>query len=267
MFNKYTWEKISELIPIGSYPKLPCPYCNSDTLEIDESSLLVRKLSGVALSSYIDKFKSSDLVSVTKDDHAFMKVIAVLGAIADSTMHDPSQFLAFFKCSMCNENVSSIGIAKVPKSDTSGIIQIKVENFNPPIPMFQLNSVTPKSINEELISSFSHFHADTCSSGNRLRRAMEKLCKELGCYQGNLHRSIQALSKEYPQEAKWLEPLKLVGNEATHADGVTESDLLDSFHVFEVVLDIFRRREIEASVNSTVARLENKFKNITKQSR
>ncbi|TOL40633.1 hypothetical protein CGH98_24360, partial [Vibrio parahaemolyticus] len=63
------------------------------------------------------------------------------------------------------------------------------------------------------------------------------------------------MAKEFPQEARWLESLKLVGNEATHADRVSEDDLLDSYKVFEVVLDIFRRKQLDPEIDSTVLKL------------
>lgn len=259
MFNKHTWEEVSELTSIRNYPKLPCPYCSSYNLVLDESSIVYRELSSTAVKAYTDKFKLKDINDVSLSDHTLIRMVFMMAEYADSSAYAPSQFVAFFTCSMCMENVSAIGISKVPKNNSSAITQIKVESFSPPIPMFSLDSTTPNSINEELLSSFNHFHSDLSSAGNRLRRAMEKLCKELDCYETNLHRSIQALSKKFPQEAKWLEPLKLVGNEATHSDGVSESDLLDSYQVFEVVLNIFQRKKIEQITDNTAAKLDLKF--------
>lgn len=266
LFNRELWEGLCGFTAAGSYPKLPCPYCNSENLLIDVDSLQTRGLSGAALQSYIDNFQFKNLKEAIGGDNNWVKLLAGLVDVADSVQYSPSQFVAFFKCSMCCESVSSIGIAKTPRDNSKGYLQIKVESFSPPVSMFPLNTITPKSINEELLGAFCYFHSDASSSGNKLRRAIEKLCKELGFNYGVLHRNIEAMSKIYPQEASWLEPLKLVGNEAAHADGIYQSDLLDSFQVFEVVLDIFRRKEVEYKTAKTVEKLEKRFKkNITNQ--
>lgn len=260
MFNRKVWEDLSSMISVSRYPSLPCPYCDSNNLKIDKESIKKRKLSGTALTSYMDKFHYANLKSVKNEESDWLKLFAGIIEVVDSVQFIPTQFIAFFKCSMCNESVSATGVAKEPTKDSNRSTEIKVENFSPPIPMFPLRPLTPKSINEELLGTFSHYHSDIFSSGNKLRRAMEKLCEELGFTGTNLHRKIEAMAKEYPQEAKWLEPLKLVGNEATHSNGINESDLLDSLLVFEVVLDIFRRKHVESKVAQTVAKLEQKFK-------
>lgn len=262
MLKKEIWEKLSGVTLLESYPQLPCPYCDNDTLAIDESSLSIRKLSNTALKTYLNKLTTNNLENLDSEDSNWLKFFAGLADVADSMTFEPSQFVAFFRCSMCDESVSSTGIAKLPRKDSSRLLQIKVEYFNPAIPIFPLSTTTPKTINEELLASFNLFHSDNCSSGNRLRRAIEKLCVELGFNVGNLHRNIEAMAKKFPEEAGWLESLKLVGNEATHSDGVNESDLLNSFQVFEVVLDIFRRKKIKSQTLKTVAKIDSKFKKI-----
>ncbi|PMN12908.1 hypothetical protein BCT39_08975 [Vibrio lentus] len=261
MFEKEFWSKFSKLQQLDSYPALPCPYCNSVNLEPDISSFSTRALSGHARKAYIDRFRDNDLLNLVKDeDNSFLKLAVTFVTIASESGYGPSQFIAFFKCNTCNESVSATGVAKIPIDKTNQIRQIKVESFSPPIPLFPLNNTTPNSVNEELLSSFNHYFFDTCSAGSRLRRAIEKLCVELGFSHGNLHRRIQNMAKEFPQEARWLESLKLVGNEATHADRVSEDDLLNSYKVFEVVLDIFRRKHLDPEIDNTVLKIENKYK-------
>lgn len=259
MFKKDLWESISGLVSIDQYPSLPCPYCDSDNLKFDATSLHFRSLSGIAYESYIHKLTPSHIANLKNEKNDLLKFVAELADIAESSNYRPSQFVGFFKCLMCKENVAAMGVAKVPVNKKGLRTKVKVEYFNPPLPMFPLRESTPKSINNELLQSFRYFHFDTSSSGNRLRRAIEKLCKELGFFQGNLHRNIETMSKAFPQEAKWLSTLKLVGNEATHSDGVVEGDLLDSFQVFDVVLDIFRRREIENKAELAAKKLVERY--------
>lgn len=259
MFDPDIWSSLSGLVSIDRYPKLPCPYCDSNHLAIDRSSIVYRKLSGIAYETYAHKLTPNYIANLKNDNNDLLKMLAQIADIAESSNYEASQFVGFFVCSMCHQSVSSMGIAKVPSNGKGVSILIKAENFNPPVPMFPLMNSTPKSINEELLGSFRYFHFDTGSSGNKLRRAMEKLCKELGFDVGSLHRNIEAMGKDFPQEAKWLSALKLVGNEATHSDGVSEADLLASFEVFQVVLDIFRRKEIEQKASLAVKMLDDRY--------
>lgn len=185
-----------------------------------------------------------------------------LAAVVESGQYTWAKFIAFFTCQNCSKSVSAVGTATIPipKAQSGKEIGIKVEYFSPPVPMFTLVSTTPQSINKELLQAFSHFHSDLTASGGKLRRATEQFCTELGYKNGSLHKRIEEMKASYPTEANWLQSLKLVGNEATHADGIEEADLLHSFEVFEVLLDIFRKRTLEAKIQKTVLQLDTKFK-------
>lgn len=91
---------------------------------------------------------------------------------------------------------------------------------------------------------------------------MEKVCEALGYKKRTLHESIEALSQEHPLEAKWLRTLKLVGNEASHADRVAEEDLLASFQVLKAVLDVFRRNSMAADIDRALPAIESKYKRL-----
>jgi len=261
LFKKELWARISKLCSVNSYPNLPCPYCGLYNLELDKETFQNRKLSGAALEAYREKFRPVSIDETSRDGNSLGSFFAMLLLATDFAMNEIHQFIAFFECSMCKESVSSIGIAKISSNSEKKWFEIKVESFNPPLPLFPLVETTPNSVNEELLSSFNHFHSDISAAGNRMRRAIEKLCQELNATGSNLHRKIQELSKEYPREANWLESLKLVGNEATHSDRVEEEDLLNSYQIFEVVLDIFRRNFIEPKMNDTATIIRKKFNN------
>ena len=216
MMNKNKWKLVSDFSCLSFFPALPCPYCSSDTLSLENESIQYRTLSGEALSQCIKKFQLSKSEKAGSENSLSSILIAAL-EIATQAFQTPSQFLAFFKCTMCNQSVSSFGIAKVPVETNNSDIQIKVESFNPPIPIFKLHQSTPGSINDELAASFSYFFSDTCSSGIRLRRALEKLC---------------------------------------------EDDILDCYEIFQVVLSLFQRKEIEDKTNKVATQLENKYQRL-----
>ena len=257
MLDESLWLKIIKFAPITSYPKLPCPYCGSHDLEIMSDAFQFKELSLKAIDRYLKKFDTKTVPNFENDDHVLIKIIDTLAYGFDRFTHSVHQCVGFFKCATCEEHVSAAGVVKRHNEGKLGD-QIKIETFSPPIPMFPLQNTTPSIINEELLGSFGYFHSDTCSSGNKLRRSIERLCDELG-YTGRLHRKLQDMSKDYPQEARWLNSLKLLGNEATHADNIDEKDLLMGYKVLEVVLDIFRRKIIDPQVERAVNQLNKKF--------
>ncbi|EOB6645148.1 DUF4145 domain-containing protein [Vibrio fluvialis] len=257
MLDENLWLKIVKFTPTSSYPKLPCPYCGSQNLQIKSDDFQFKELSLKAIDSYLDRFDNTSKPNFYNDDHAILKIIGAFAWGFDRITHSLYQCAGFFQCSICNEHVSAIGVIK-RHNERQVSDQIKIETFNPPVPVFPLQNTTPNTINEELLGSFSYFHSDACSSGNKLRRAIERLCKELG-YGKSLHRNLQDMEKDYPQEAKWLNSLKLLGNEATHSDNIDEKDLLMGYKVLEVVLDIFRRKIIDPQIENAVNQLNQKF--------
>ncbi len=260
LLEKSLWLGLTDFTPLNSYPALPCPFCRSKQLKPNLDSILYRSLSKNAVQEYISRLPQKGYGDF--NGGGFDILLALTDAyfkIKDLVEYGFQQFTCFFDCSMCKESVSALGVAKVPVDGSPEKISIKAEFFNPPIHLFEIDTTTPSSVANELLSTFSYFYCDINSSGNKLRRALERFCTELGYSEKNLHRNIEAFTKDTPLEGSWLQSLKLVGNEATHADGVTAEDLLDALSVFEVVLDIFRRRKIDPEMSETVKRLNKQF--------
>lgn len=69
----------------------------------------------------------------------------------------------------------------------------------------------------------------------------------------------RSLHKTPPPRSVFMRLLKLVENEATHSDRVEEADLLASFAVMAAVLDIFRRRAMDAAIEQMLPAIEEKF--------
>lgn len=265
MFEKELWGSIVRFKPISSYPILPCPYCNARSLAPDRKTFGYREVSVKNLGGLpFDKAGAVSMTDVknTFEANKFFGVLLGLAKIAELSNYTWAKFNAFFQCSNCHQSVCSVGSAAIPAQQSSGNkeISIKVEYFSPPIRMFELVPTTPESINDELLKAFSHFHSDLTAAGAKLRRAIEQFCRELGYTNGSLHRRIEEMRSAYPKEATWLQSLKLVGNEATHGTGIEEQDLLHSFEVFAVLLDIFRQKQLESKVEKSLVQLDAKFR-------
>jgi hypothetical protein len=263
-FDKQLWVRLVEFHPLEIYPALPCPYCGQQKLTIDSLSLSYRDMASNAKDKAFQRSLETSYrkVSDTFKDNELIGIIIGIGTFVDCVNSRPAKFSGFCECAACGGNVAVVGTAIFPttRGEKSGEPKLKVEYFSPAVPMFTLDSTAPEAVVTEVLQAFQHFHCDPTASGAKVRRAMEKVCEALGHKKRTLHDSIEALSHEYPQEAKWLRTLKLVGNEASHADRVTEDDLLASFQVLNAVLDVFRRKAIAADIDRTLPAIENKYK-------
>ncbi|QYJ94766.1 MULTISPECIES: DUF4145 domain-containing protein [Shewanella] len=270
------WKRISSFTALDSYPLLPCPHCNNVALQLDQDSIQLRPIKEdtllVASRKYRDeKYTKQTSLKQKQDaiDESDGFWLPLLGTITtlymdaiDPINGDPFLFNAFFTCNDCGEHVTASGVLLEPKKwadeSTSKAKQIKVEHFSPTVPFFPLSANTPKLIGEELYNAFKHFHFDPLSSASKLRRAIERFCDDMLVEGSNLNRKVQNLAKTHPEEASYLEPLKLVGNEGTHGSNVDELDLLYGFQMFQFVLEMYDRNARFESLQETYDKLADK---------
>ncbi|MEM5545169.1 DUF4145 domain-containing protein [Pseudoalteromonas fuliginea] len=253
------WKRISGFVDLGTYPELPCSNCNGLTLKLEKESIQIRAISEKSLLKSSRKFRSEkemrrvkleESQEVLKEKDGFW--LPMLGALATalSDYNDPINgdtflFNCFLICSHCGESTVASGVLLEPNNGLDKKVtkakQIKIDHFSPTIPIFPLSINIPKALAEELLDAFKHFHFDPPSSASKLRRAIENFCLDMQVEGSNLNRMIQNLAKTRPEEASYLEPLKLVGNEGTHKSDVTELDLLYAFQMFQFVLELYDR--------------------------
>ena len=274
------WKSINGFVDIAKYPKLPCPYCSSETLSLDQRSFqtkpLPEKYKEMASRHYEDQQKlqeariaeRGDLVVSAFDDHPLWGLIVgvcAIGAELAERIHSIYQCISFFECEQCQGAVSAVGFSKIHQrrsdSEVQQSPQVKFEYFTPTIPMMDVSPNVPVGIRSELLDSFKHYHFDPPSSASKLRRAIEQFCHDMGAEGKNLQRKINSLKDTNPEEAKYLEALKLVGNEGTHSDGVDEQDLLLAFKVFQYVLELYDRRARFIATMPDYQKITAKFSN------
>lgn len=253
------WSSLIGYSTLTSYPLLPCPYCHKVDLKLEHESIQSRQLSKESLAKD-RKYKAekkrfietsqTDVQSLKEESNDFFKLV---GGVAlfyqEYTNHlngIPYLLNCFFTCQSCKESASASGIKLIPEKGflNSGdvIPQVKFDHFSPPLVMFPISKNVPDSICEELCDAFKYFHFDPPSSAAKLRRAIERFCDDQQIEGSNLNRKVQNLAKPHPEEAMYLEALKLVGNEGTHGNNVDELDLLYSFQIFEFVLELYDRK-------------------------
>lgn len=262
-FDQPLWAGLVDFRSLNGYPTLPCPYCNQNNLKADLDSFSYREQPWCSDNPSVNRSMAAQR-QTTKEifkTNEFLGIIYGFGAALQMAQHTPAKFVGFFSCSSCGGDVAVTGTAMIPlKGAKFGLgVMVKAEYFSPPVPMFPIPATTPRVVAREVLQAFQHFHCDLTASGGKLRRAIEQLCEALGFSRRNLHESIRAMAQEFPKEAEWLTPLKLMGNEATHSDRIDEADLMASFRVLEAVLDLFRRKAMEAEIAKSLPILKEKF--------
>ena len=263
--SKSTWLSLNDYVLPSKIPKLPCPYCSEEflTLEIESISSTESpdNVGHISLNKSTAELKKQRAEIAQKSD--FLKILMVVETISVSEKVTPGVFTSTFCCEKCGETVRGIGSAKFrTRTNQSRIVrtlEIKHEYFCPSIPLFKIPSSVPERIVVELLQTFNYFHSDISTAGFKLRRTMEKVCEELGYRGKSLHHCIDLMAQKHDEEATWLKTLKLVGNEATHADGVNASDLLDAFEIFPGILNIFERRQFSMKAAEKIPLIQNKF--------
>lgn len=173
---------------------------------------------------------------------------------------DKFLFNGYFSCEKCGEHVSSTGVLLKAQimSDKPSPEYIKVEHFSPTVPIFPLSENIPTLIVDELLDAFKYFHFDPPSAASKLRRSIEKFCADMNVEGSNLNRKVQNLAKTHPEEASYLEALKLVGNEGTHGSNVDELDLIYAFEMFQFVLELYDRKARFGALQESYEKLAEK---------
>lgn len=261
--NREVFEKIVGFVSVNNYPVLPCPYCLENELVINNDTLNYELINIKDCNSSIVTKEYDENLSLAKDiyeENKFFGVLATFAVGGMLLMEKHAKFICFFTCNNCMKSVSSTGTLKLDRDENIDRGSMKIEYFSPPIPIFKLSDNIPIDIRNELIQVFNHFHADLNSSGAKLRRAIEKLCLDLGFKEKNLHFTITKMKDKYPVESELLDSLKLLGNEATHSDAVTENDLLDALEVMDYVLSLYNRKKELQLANEKALKLKEKFK-------
>ncbi|NAX47779.1 DUF4145 domain-containing protein [Photobacterium halotolerans] len=271
------WKRISGFIGLDCYPNLPCPYCKKTELQLEKDSLQTKPISQETLLTSSKKYKlehknkrntlKSKQQTLSQSDGFWLPLFDAISVVYQDLTHplngEAYLMTAFLTCQSCLKHVSASGVLLKPQNpfDKNKVKSdhIKIEHFSPTIPIFPLSPNIPKPICDELIDAFKHFHFDPPSSASKLRRAIEQFCNEMQVEGSNLNRKVQSLAKFYPEEASYLEPLKLVGNEGTHGSGVEELDLLYSFQIFQFVLELYDRKQRFDALQDTYKKLAEKM--------
>lgn len=158
--------------------------------------------------------------------------------------------------SVCKDNISSTGIGSVDQDysyNEEGQTEVEYADFfrpnffTPHLKIFTIPINTPESVSSEINISFALFFADSSSSANHIRIALENLLthlkvKKFKAVGGkrlhlSLHSRIELLPKSFDHVKDIFMAIKWLGNAGSHSQhAVTIDDVLDAYELMEELL-------------------------------
>lgn len=206
---------------LNSFPVFRCPTCCKGVLRIDEESLLVRE----------PTFSQSRR---NEEGH-----------------YDPLdgcyRFQVQFICNRasCKEIVSLIGDSRIDVDvDHQGEAELlqyyRPRAFFPAPVLIALPKSTPQKVAGLIKAASSVAWSDFNAAANRLRVCAEVLLDELGVSREDfdtLNKRIKRLGQAFQEHNELLTALRYVGNVGSHGEEVTRQVLINSFQLFEHMLE------------------------------
>lgn len=231
--------KLAEKFNGGAWPEVPCPGCSGGTVSPADENAIV---------------STETHESISLRDHEAWEPEWIQGYF-----HGP------LRCSResCKEIVVVAGRYQIDyddmmtESDYQGpgpkyASYMSVEFFTPPIPLIRASEKLPKSVLELINTASSVLWVDASSAANRVRSAIEELLnlqgvpKTLTDKKGNrrrrtAHQRIELLKARKPKfadAADLLMAVKWIGNDGSHGNELTVSDVLDGVELLNHALEL-----------------------------
>lgn len=175
----------------------------------------------------------------------------------DSRTHDAWEpewvrgfFAAILRCqrSKCREIVIASGEWRVrdrpfvnwenPDAQMEYDDQYRLQTTIPPLPIMTDVDFCPQPVQDALTKASQVIWVDPGAAGNRLRLAVELALDavEIPRSGGSAHARIKLLHAKNAEAAKYLEAVKWIGNQATHEDSLSVSDVLEAARILHRAL-------------------------------
>ncbi len=154
------------------------------------------------------------------------------------------RFTAHLRCddSACQEGVIVAGRAYVdeqweqPTEDRYQTF-LMVHFVEPPLRLVETPEATPEPVVKAIASASTVMWASPSSAANRLRYAVEEVLHDQGVPKvGSAHSRIQHFASTNQAMANALMAVKYIGNEGSHQDVLSTSDVIDDAEILEHVV-------------------------------
>jgi len=209
-----------------SIPPLQCPHCYKGVLKLITKNFIIQET------------KASEIAS--KDD------------FWDPEFSDYI-FSGLLVCSSCEEYVAVLGTGRLNSANHYDRISETLDNeyfkvltplfFYPALHIFQIPSVCPKDIREEVVQSFPLFWTDLAACANRIRTSVEVIMSqqgvpktkkvETGRRRFTLHQRIELFKIKNPEVAELFLAIKWIGNKGSHLGKLDRGDILNAYELLE----------------------------------
>lgn len=156
------------------------------------------------------------------------------------------------------------------------ITEYEPKFFLPNLNLINLPKSLPKTVEEEIKLSFSHYFNDLSSCANRIRNSIEYILDDLKApkkFKNNknkfqvftkLHNRILHYKKYKNKKiANLLLAIKIIGNEGSHIGNVTIEDILDAYEFLEKIIN-FAYSNDEKILHNKAIEIVNKNKPLSK---
>ncbi len=222
--DKLKWYTIT--FTEDSIPPLQCPHCYKGVLKLITKNFIIQET------------KASEIAS--KDD------------FWDPEFSDYI-FSGLLVCSSCEEYVAVLGTGRLNSANHYDRISETLDNeyfkvltplfFYPALHIFQIPSVCPKDIREEVVQSFPLFWTDLAACANRIRTSVEVIMSqqgvpktkkvETGRRRFTLHQRIELFKIKNPEVAELFLAIKWIGNKGSHLGKLDRGDILNAYELLE----------------------------------
>lgn len=207
----------------GDWPDMTCPSCASGSLRIEA----------------VDKRET--FASESSRGHPGWEAEWVRGF-----------FTAVLRCQRpkCQEVTVAIGKWRVRErpmdwdsyySQQEHDDQLLLQATTPPIPITDSITGCPEPVSEALAKASQVIWMDPSAAGNKLRLAVELALDAAGISRARglkTHSRIVLLRDMNADAARYLEAVKWIGNQASHEDSLTVTDVLEAARILHRALEI-----------------------------
>lgn len=208
--------KFTGLLTERYWPTVPCPTCEVGNLQLD---------GGVRVTWASQVMTAPDYPPLAEVEYSGM-------------------FTAHLRCDGggCQEGAVVAGRAYVDEQyerPTEARYQtfLQVHFVEPALRLFHIPPATPGPIGRAIESASVVMWASPSSAANRLRYAVEEVLNDQRVpKRGTAHRRIEWFGKSDNGMADALMAVKWIGNEGSHQDVLTTSDVLDDAEILEHVV-------------------------------
>ena len=137
----------------------------------------------------------------------------------------------------CGNYYSIHGEKNTTECEDGTASNYQIKGIFPTLSLFQFPKQCPQTVKDELTKSFALYWIDLESCGNKIRIAIELLLDALAIpTMPSLHKRIECYPD--PTVKSYLLAIKWIGNTGSHADTLTQQDILDAYEMMFKVLDV-----------------------------